>query len=169
MNNKKSFTLIELLISIALTAIIMVFLYQSMHNVNKTNKFYEKRLDNYSKKNELVFLLYNDILSSKQHDTSVTKTAINNNVVLFIMKSKHSIKGFSNPYVSYVLIKKKKVLFRLETTTKPILPMSQEDIFRARANIFNNVSAFSVHQNKKEFLIYYIYRDKKEFFALSTL
>lgn len=166
---KKSFTLIELLISIALTAIIMTFLFQSMHNVGKTNKFYKTKLDEYSQKNQLILLLYNDILLSNAHGINKYKSIKHSNIAQFTIKSKHSIKGFSNPYISYVLYKKEKIFFRLESNSNPRLPLTEESIMKMDFNRFDNVSMFSIYQNKKAFLVYFIHKKEKEFFQISKL
>ena len=41
---RNAFTLIELLISITILSIIMLFLYKSYADLNKTNKVYEKEV-----------------------------------------------------------------------------------------------------------------------------
>jgi prepilin-type N-terminal cleavage/methylation domain-containing protein len=172
MNNiyKKGFTLIELIISIALTAIILVFLYQSMHGISKTNNFYKTKLDDFSQTNRLVFLLYNDILLSKNKDANNSTTKLENtNISTFILKTKHSIKGFFNPFVTYVLFKKEKVLYRLESLAKVELPLDEQSIFITRYNKFDNISSFNIHQNLKDFLVYYTRGNRKEFFQISKL
>jgi len=167
---KKSFTLIELLISVALTAIIMTFLYQNMHSVDKTNKFYKKKLDDYTEKNKLVYLLYNDILlSTRIASATSSKTIKSNNIKYFKIKSKHSIKGFYNPNISYILFKNQKVLFRIESVKQLELPISQEDILKTQFNRFENIEDFDIYQSKKDFLIYYSSKTNKEFFQISTL
>ena len=42
---RKAFTLIELMISVSILSIMMIFLYKSYASVNMSNKFYEKEVE----------------------------------------------------------------------------------------------------------------------------
>ena len=190
-----SFTIIELLISIALTGLILAYLYSSVSSIKTSNDFYEKKIDKFDRENQLAFLLYQDILLSvgaseqaikKDHNQS-KKTEKKDKrdekeselgkpefeeqdyITQFFLKSKHSVKGYIQPYVTYVFYRKHKVLYRIESKERHKVPFDENLIAFTRYNRFNNVDEFFVHRSGKDYLVFYSLEDKPQFFEVSKL
>ena len=104
---KKAFTLIEVLISIFLFALIMIFIYKSISNLQLNNK----NLLRNSKKNSIIskviYLLKNDLILSKE-------IKINNDKNQLILKTINSIHNNSQVQVSWIILKQTSDLIRVE-------------------------------------------------------
>ncbi|MEA3498178.1 MAG: type II secretion system protein, partial [Campylobacterota bacterium] len=61
---KKSFTLIEVVISIVLLSIIVVFLSKSLYITEKSNKFFKLQLEEKIDINEIKDIIFKDIIYS---------------------------------------------------------------------------------------------------------
>jgi hypothetical protein len=60
---KKSFTLIEMMISISLFTLVLLFLYQSFDMTKKSNEFYALKLDSLKSNNDFKKLLTSDFFN----------------------------------------------------------------------------------------------------------
>jgi len=113
---RKAFTLIELMISIAILSIIMIFLYKSYAELNLSNKIYTKKLEEIKKIELIKKVIYLDFSLSKYKDVNITHQDKIEDTVFF--QTTHSIHNRINPYVAYIV--KDKKLYRLESL-KPIV------------------------------------------------
>ena len=186
-----AFTIIELLISIALTGLILAYLYSSVSSIKVSNDFYETKIDKLERENQLAFLLYQDILLSvgasgqavkedhnqskpdkgdkKEEELDEPEFEEQNYITQFFLRSKHSTKGFIQPYVTYVFYRKHKVLYRIESKERHKVPFDERQLAFTRYNRFNNVDEFFVHKNGKDYLVFYSLENKPQFFEVSKL
>ena len=111
---KKAFTLIEMLISISILSIMMIFLYKSYASLNNSNSLLKDEAHSIKKqelKKKVLFLDFSLIINNKldilNKDTKED--------VLFI-QSKNSIHNRINPYITYIV--KDSILYRLESLEK---------------------------------------------------
>ena len=54
----------EILISITLISIIVLYLYQATDTMRISNRFYEQKTEEEQKKEQLYFVLYSDVLNA---------------------------------------------------------------------------------------------------------
>ena len=119
---KKAFTLIELMISIMILSILMLFLYKSYSDLNRSNRQYTSALESLNEKELLKKAIYLDLLmASKSH---MIIQNIDREFDLISFKTKHSLHRRVEPYVCYII--KDKVLYRLES----LLQITSIDINR---------------------------------------
>jgi len=110
---KKAFTLIEVLISIVLFTIVILFLYKTLDLTKDTNKFYSKHLDKVIEKNQIKKILIEDILES---ETITISTDNNENAILKLSKTTNIYHNKFNSYVTY-LVTRENNLYRVESKT----------------------------------------------------
>jgi hypothetical protein len=150
-----SFTLIEVMVSIILFTIIIIFLYQVLDMTQKSNKFYTKKLKEQIEKTHLASIFFKDILHSSQLIQSKGKIIkdigedSNKNNFLWLNTKNH----YHNPFYNYVFyfISNKNNLIRIESLKKFNKATSSDSFFEnAYADIIiNNVTKFRVAKHKK--------------------
>jgi len=144
---KKSFTLIELLISIAIFSILILAMSSVIKEVNSSKEFIIKHYK--IQKNYLVKVLYYDILNASDIKIIHTK---NPNYDTIILKTSNSLYKLINPTVTWYI--SKRALIRKENAPFAI------DKF----NI--NMKIFKIYKKNSKF---FVYADGKEkiFFELT--
>jgi len=108
---KKSFTLIEMLISITLFSIIIIFLYDTLDLSKKANKFFYSKLELSKEQVKLKKLFFEDIINSDKN-TIIIHEDKNKNSILS-MKSNNIFHNNFNNYITY-FISKENNLLRIE-------------------------------------------------------
>ncbi len=106
---RKAFTLIELMISIVILSIIMLFLYKSYSSLNHSNIVLKEETKQIKKYELLKKTLYLDF--SLANEIKIMNQDKKEDVVF--MQSKNSIHKRFNPYIAYIF--KDKKLYRLES------------------------------------------------------
>jgi len=156
---KKAFTLLEVLISITILSIIMIFLHKSYSSLNLSNKFYKKEVSyikNEQLKRKTIFLDFSLALNIKILNQN-TKTDI------VFMQSSNSIYNRYNPYIAYIF--KDKTLYRLELLKEfKNYPLDVDNQFSIES--FGKVEKFrvykSLNKNKNFYLINIDFKDNKK-------
>ena len=125
LKNKKSFTLVEVLVSIAILGIIFTFLFQTTNTTKQNNQHYIKKANN----------IYSEsmIFKTLMHDFSQT---IGSAAIIYgkkydivRLKTRNSVHGIIEPYVTYFVSKKDLALVRTESLEKYDL-YKKEDIYK---------------------------------------
>lgn len=119
---RKAFTLVELMVSIAILSIIILFLYKSYAELTLQNKHYTKAIEKIRHYQKLKKLLYLDILLSKEATVRIEKEDAKIDFVFF--QTKNSVFDRINPYVAYIV--KEQKLYRVESLTPLTMPLSTE-------------------------------------------
>ncbi len=83
---KRSFTLIEILISIVLMVIIILFLYQALDITQKSNEFFTNKLSKQENKTKIKKVLFSDIIYSESNNTQLIEDK-NKNTILQMKSS----------------------------------------------------------------------------------
>jgi hypothetical protein len=155
--NKKSFTLVEVLISIVLLSIIVIFLYQTLDMNEKSNKFFHLKLSIKKNKIKIKKLIFYDIIYSKTVEISEDK---NNNTILklYTTNTYHNSFFLNTAY----LLSKENNLLRIESKRVFNSKKIDDDFFEYAYidNIASNVLQFKIIQrDKKEYSIYMKFKD----------
>ncbi|MCD6259465.1 MAG: prepilin-type N-terminal cleavage/methylation domain-containing protein [Helicobacteraceae bacterium] len=106
-----AFTLMEMMVSIVIFSIMVLFLYKSYAQLHVTNNFFAEKsqeLGSYLKKKQTVYLDF-----TLAHYNSVKILNQNKDEDVVFMQTNNSLYGRIHPYVAY--IKKDKELYRLES------------------------------------------------------
>ncbi len=123
---RHAFTLIELLISIAILSILMLFLYKSYADLNKTNIIYDKEVSKLHSTALIKETFYLDLTLASKKSIVISHESAKFDFVSF--STIHSLHGLIKPYVAYIV--KNGSLYRLESNKKINSPqISKEQQF----------------------------------------
>ncbi len=155
--NKRAFTLVELIISIFLLGIIVVFLYSTVASLQKTNKIFQTNEQRLKKSEKILDLLYEDIFSANDLNTTGRENSLLN------LQTKNSIYNISMPYVSWFVSREKNTLLRFESVL-PFSKLNSDNSFYYHiSKVGENCEKFKVYQSKnKEYILIYIKFKNKE-------
>jgi len=147
MANRKAFTLLEVLISIALLGIILPALYQSVDMLKDSNAHLFKYVEKSRKTTKATQTLYLDILSSDGNLT-IKKDGFSR---LCIEQTKNSLYALPSAKVCWIVLKKDHALLRIEGNGYQ-LPLRADD--RVEADIvMKNLKLFDVYHVKDKILV----------------
>ncbi len=145
---RNAFTLIEMMIAISLFAVVMIFLYQAMATVDKSNIFYTKRLKEITTQQSLYKTIYLDLALSQPKTGQIENISKEEDMVF--MQTSHVLHTHVMPYVVYFV--KDKHLYRVESTNKLTYPF--ESNINAIVDDFGPVINFRVYKNSTHFLLH---------------
>ena len=155
MKRLKAFTLIEMIISVTLFSIIIVFLYQTLDITQKSNKIYKKELWKIEKLQDIKILFFEDILNST--NLNILKDKNKNAILRF-----NSSNTFHNSFYTNILyiVSKENNLLRIESKIKYSKKTKTEYLQNENRyidTIQKNVKIFNVYHNEKNKNTYTIY------------
>ncbi len=140
--SRRSFTLIELMVSIVLTVIVVFFLYKALAMQEKANESLQKKGKIIAKSNQLFELLYRDF---KESNSSEVVNTFNKNYNIFSLTTTNSLHELPFAYVIYYVNAKDKTLVRLESSLPLHLPVSLEKVPFVFADVLlKNVKKFRI-------------------------
>jgi len=146
-NRRNAFTLIEVLISIALLSIVLLALYRSVDMLRSSNRQLFAYLEKADKEKQGTETLFLDIAGS---DGNIT-IAGDEFSRLCLENSVNSLYGLSAAKVCWVVSKKEHTLLRSEGNGYK-LPINSDDRVAVDAAI-ENVDLFRVYRQKGEVLV----------------
>ncbi len=139
LSNKKSFTLIELLIAVGLLVLIFTFLY-TQFNLTYLSTDKTTQIEQQSSKRELFLkLFYEDIIKA----TQVTPTNFAKYDILDLQTS-NSLYGISDVFVKYVVVQDNEIkkLVRIESHDKIMIQNRTNNFYMD--TILENIHEFEV-------------------------
>ncbi|RXJ68323.1 hypothetical protein CRV08_08715 [Halarcobacter ebronensis] len=155
---KKGFTLIEIIVSISLFMILLLFLYHSLNVTKSSNNFYETKLDNLNKINSFKSILYEDIAQSS--NVEIFFDAKGESILKLI--SSNLFHNLFYKHITYVLNKKGE-LIRIESfdkfNEKELLDSFFDEAYLDI--VFNDIDKFKITPSKSNQNIYSIFLRKK--------
>jgi prepilin-type N-terminal cleavage/methylation domain-containing protein len=142
---RNAFTLMEMMVSIVIFSIMVLFLYKSYSQLHVSNNFFatkSQELRTYLKKKQTVYLDF-----TLSHYDSVKIFNQNKDEDVVFMQTNNSLYGRIHPYVAY--IKKDKEFYRLESL-RPFenYPLERESDFFGES--LGEVKAFRVYAQSAE-------------------
>jgi len=151
---KKAFTLIEVMISVVIFSILILFMSKVVDSLNSSiQSLKTKQLSNIKQK-QLTKALYADILEAK----TIKIYNKNKNYSVLYIQTANSLYNIAMPYVVWYVSKKDKALMRLESATNIELPVNDGylDIFQ------KGVKIFKIYNNKDKYFVFI--KAKKDIF-----
>ena len=109
--SRSAFTLMEMMISISILSIMMLFLYQSYSALNSSNSKYKEKATVIKNERLKSSILYKDFALALSATTKILNQ--DRRVDVVFMQSANSIHKRHNPYLAYVF--KDEKLYRLES------------------------------------------------------
>lgn len=145
---RNAFTLIEMMIAITLFSMVMIFLYQSMATIDKSNQFYGEKLATMTTEQSLYKTIYLDLSLAVANTIEIND--INKNQDMVFLQTTHVIHTHVMPYVVYFV--KNKHLYRVESATKLSYPF--ESNINALIDDFGPLNKFRLYKNSTHFLLH---------------
>jgi len=149
---KKGFTLIEILVSIVLLALISIFVSSTIYQTKNNNKLFKKEVYKSTKKEIFLDTLYKDILLSSDLNISDNKK-----YTVIQLLSNNSVYDISHPYITWFVLKQNNSIARLESAKKIVMPISKNmqkfvymDIVQKNCQYFQ----LSLSKDKKSVLVF---------------
>ncbi len=143
---RKAFTLVEIIIAIAVFSIAVLVMYSVLSQVKKQKKIAYQDYKKDYKIVELKRLIYQDFTTAKDIKTNSKK-----NIAIF--KSTNSLYGITNPYVLYIL--KNHTLYRVESMQKIGIDLRIENNRNLKVlTLLKNCKSFKINQNKNNISIW---------------
>ncbi len=147
MLNRKGFTLLEVLISIALMGIVIVALFSSVDMLQNSNDHLLKYLKKSKKITKASKVLYTDLMGS-DGNISIKKDEFSR---ICIEETKNSLYALPVAKVCWVVLKKSKTLVRIEGNGYD-LPVGLEERVEVDS-VMNNLEIFDIYHEKDKILV----------------
>ncbi len=144
MYNRKAFTLLEVLISIALMGIVIVALFSTVDMLQDSNQHLLKYLEKSKKLNKATKTLYLDIASSDGNIT-IKKDEFTR---LCMESTENSLYSLPRAKVCWIVLKKDNTLIRVEGNDYH-LPVKMEEMVEVDT-IIKGLETFDVYFSKKK-------------------
>jgi len=148
MQKRRAFTLIEVLVSIALLGIILVPLFSVVDMMRKSNEHLLKALENSKQVTKASKVLFLDILSS-DGKLEIKKDEFTR---LCIDETKNSLYNLPLAKVCWVILKNKNTLVRIEGNAYK-LPLKSDDRVEVD-DVMTDIDLFDVYQQKDKVLVF---------------
>lgn len=153
---KHAFSLIEVLVSIVLFSIILIFLYDSLDITIKSNQFYSEKLENKQKSNNVKKVFFSDLVNAKEMNFSLNEDSNKNSILYFQTKN-----TYHNPFYSNVtyLVTKNKTLMRIESKNSFAQYKGTDEFFKdAYIDILDkNIEKLKIKEKKSRYYFYIRY------------
>jgi len=147
---RRSFTLIELLISVGLLSLIVLFLYNSLDTLRRSNSFYELNLEKDESRHDIFNTLYFDLLRADAGTISI-KAGHEKEFDILTLRSLNSLHKLDRPYITYVVSRVENTLLRIESLFSVKLPISYEFENSVKIDkVANNMELFKFFQDGKK-------------------
>jgi len=149
---RSAFTLIEIVISIFLLSLIIIFVSESLSNLSSSQKIVDKIVNNESLENKLTKTLYYDLFFAKN-----IKITGGKNYSILYLTTQNSLFNIDYPYVIWYVLKNNNTLCRLESAYKINLPLYPEDFYKVNVSkVLTQCEIFKIYKSKDKirFLIY---------------
>jgi prepilin-type N-terminal cleavage/methylation domain-containing protein len=147
MANRKAFTLLEVLISIALLGIVIVALFSSVDMMQNSNQQLAKYLEKSKKITKATKVLYLDIMASDANIT-IKKDEFSR---ICMEETRNSLYALPSAKVCWLVLKKDKTLTRIEGNAYH-LPLRSEERVETDL-IMTDIEVFDVYHEKDKVLV----------------
>jgi prepilin-type N-terminal cleavage/methylation domain-containing protein len=159
-SNRRSFTLIEVLISITIFSIIIIFLYEALEITKKSNKFLSDKLSYAQNLNYLQEIIHDDLAKSTQ--IKIIEDRNRNTIVQ--LKTSNSYHNSFYKYVLYFMYEGKE-LVRVESRSEANLKESIKEDFIDNSYVDvvdSSIGKFVVTKQPNNSFVIFIKKDNQE-------
>ena len=147
MSNRKAFTLLEVLISIALLGIVIVALFSAVDMLQNSNQHLEKYVEKSQKITKASKVLYLDILGADGNIT-IQKDEFTR---LCMEETQNSLYALPRAKVCWVVLKKDNTLARIEGNGYHLPVRSEERV--EIDPIMTDIEVFDIYHEKDKVLV----------------
>jgi len=164
---RKGFTLVELLVSIALFGLIAVLLFGTIDELRKQQGFYKQKEGLIVQKNRTVSLLRSDF--DRPQSVTIPVSANKDFDSVFITGSNRSLYGVDRPYVVWLILKSDNTLIRLESPHPIVLPLRPEALYLTHSDVIGkHCELFRIYDSPKQRLVYLKFENESPLMVETT-
>ena len=145
---KKSFTLIEILISIIIFSMLFFAMFSVISQIKHSKNIIKEEFNKNKNTDILVKVLYNDILNALK--IKIVKSPDSDFIRLYL-QTVNSLYGYCKPYVIWYVSKNRNSLIRVENS-EPIT-LDNENLYYLN-KFAQNVKIFKIYKNKEKYFVY---------------
>jgi len=168
MRKRYSFTLIEMIISVIILSVMMLFLYKTQTTFRLSSDNIKKETDSIVRMQKIKKTLYMDFALAINKSLKIQNRQKNEDVVF--LQTSNSIHKRYNPYIVYKV--KNKKLYRTESL-KPIMTYEFPADSEFDADCLGEVESFRVYKssdtNHHTCIIYVKFKKEEVFFKVKIL
>lgn len=150
---RNAFTLIELVVSIALFGLIATFLFGTIDGLRQQQTFYHQKESVIARKNKIIAVLRSDLdrAQSVSVSTAISKAFDS----ISIAGSNRSLYGVERPFVIWLVLKNDNTLVRLESPNPISVPVPPEALYLTHSDrIGSHCELFRLYDSPKHRLVY---------------
>jgi prepilin-type N-terminal cleavage/methylation domain-containing protein len=141
-----AFTLMELMISVVLIALISMYLYSALGHTRENNTILRTHTQAQEHRQKLYALFYRDLLES--YTLEIKKTG-DKHYSIVNLRTGNSLYDIAAPYVMYYVQTSSRKLIRLESANPIRLPVRDSQRYTVHADLIaKNVSDFNLYNEK---------------------
>jgi len=143
---RRAFTLMELMISVVLIALISMYLYGALGQTRTNNKMLQEYTEAQEHREKIYELFYRDFMESYTLNIQPTK---DKHYHILKLQTQNSLYDIAAPYVIYYVQAESRNLVRLESAEPIILPVSEEARMYVHADLIDaNVTDLNLYVQK---------------------
>ncbi len=157
---KKSFTLIELIISVMLLSLLFFAMSKVILEFKSSIKNLNREYKNFYNNNLMIKVLYYDLLNASKLKIVKSK---NPNFIRLYLQTSNSLYNIPNPYVVWYVSRNENSLIRIEDTSPITLP---NENFNFIDKFAENIKVFNIYKRKNKLLIFIKENKKPIFFEM---
>lgn len=147
---KKGFTLIEVIISIAILTLLVLFMYQAINTLKMSNDGYEKQYSTTSLTTKIHKTFFFDFTQNETF--SIVKHDGDDKTDELFLRTSNSHFNIFSPYVAYTV--RDKLLYRIESSQKFTSFKDDQTLNNIKFEIVtDNVTKFKIFGTDKSILI----------------
>jgi prepilin-type N-terminal cleavage/methylation domain-containing protein len=140
---KPAFTLIEVVVSVVLLALMITYLYNALGVLQNSNSSLLSKGKQLDTRDFFFGLLYKDLFEASS--TTITSTQSKDFDILKL-KTSNSLHNISAPNITYIVVKEDKKLIRIESPYTFALPIPIESTYMMYADeVATNVEFFKIY------------------------
>lgn len=147
MHNRKAFTLVEVLISIALLGIVIVALFSSVDMMQDSNQQLLKYLERSKKTTDATKVLYMDIMASDGNIT-IQKDEFSR---VCMEETRNTLYALPSAKVCWVVLKNENTLARIEGNYYHLPTLSEEKV--EIDPVMTNMEVFDIYHEQDKLLV----------------
>lgn len=150
---RHAFTLVELLVSIALFGLITVFLFGTIDELRKQQTFFQQKETVIARKNQILSLLRTDL--DRSQSVNIHRSESKDFDSLFITGSNRSLYGIDHPYVVWLILRADNALVRLESSSPISVPIPPEALYFTHSDLIGKkCELFRLYDSPQHRLMY---------------
>ncbi|EDM23427.1 hypothetical protein [Caminibacter mediatlanticus] len=157
---KKSFTLIELIISVMLLSLLFFAMSKVILEFKSSIKNLNREYKNFYNNDLMLKVLYYDLLNASKLKIVKSK---NPNFIRLYLQTSNSLYNIPNPYVVWYVSRNENSLIRIEDTSPITLP---NENFNFIDKFAENIKVFNIYKRKNKLLIFIKENKKPIFFEM---